>query len=240
MSDTQKYANSKVADIQRQKLIESLIQLSDADLCRMIHGHFENHRTRPGEKAMKDRANEILGDEFAMLNWDENEKLAAQYAQTRIRQTPLFGGSNSANEIVVKELMAGADYNDVETVEWFNGPVELKEMDISLVKAARSGNVYVFGKSSDGEEFKIGMLPPKFIRENPMNIDRCDAKLSLVDYSNGHMKNVAVNVVADVDEMSDDGFGFGLGDGGGGSAPPGMADFVEAVRSLGNGSSMSM
>lgn len=203
MSDVQKYANSKVANDQREQVTEALMRLSDFELCTMIHGHFETHRTLPDEKGMKDTVNRILNDRYgeAEIEWDEKEDLAFSYAQTRIRQTPLLEGSSSATEIVVKERLAGAHIRAVELCNWKNGDIQIKEMDVSLVKEAQSDNVYVFGTSGDGQEFKIGTLPPKFVKENPMNVDRCNAKLSLVDYSNDNMKNVAVSVAVDVDEM---------------------------------------
>lgn len=50
----------------------------------------------------------------------------------------------------------------------------------------------------------MGDLPDNFLRNNPMNVDRCSAEVQFADFSNGKMKNVSVRVVMNSDEMSGD------------------------------------
>lgn len=47
-----------------------------------------------------------------------------------------------------------------------------------------------------------GTISDNFIKDNPMNVEECEAKLQMIDYSNGRLKNITVKVVADVDVMS--------------------------------------
>lgn len=50
----------------------------------------------------------------------------------------------------------------------------------------------------------IGRLPDKFLTNNPMNAEWCEAMLQMTDYSNGKMKNVSARVIVDTDLMSGD------------------------------------
>lgn len=50
----------------------------------------------------------------------------------------------------------------------------------------------------------IGHLPDKFLINNPMIVDVCDAEMQLVDYSNGKGKNLSAKIVVNTDLMSGD------------------------------------
>ena len=65
-------------------------------------------------------------------------------------------------------------------------------------------NVYVLAERADGCHQTIGKLPEKFLTNNQMNVENCEAELQVTDYSNGKMKNVSMRLVADTDLMSGD------------------------------------
>lgn len=215
-----------LADARRDDHYKSLMEMPDRDLCEMIRAHFESHPTLPGEKALKDRANyeltQINGNEqfnqeqkndfvpATNTPFDNNtsmepvvkEELARGYARTRIRETPLKEGNHYLDfrhfdpTALKRELVT-------ETADVSGNSVFVDRVNVELQNNG-AGEVYVLAEQSDGSHRTIGSLPENFLKNNPMNVDSCEAELQIADYSNGNMKNLSAKVVVDTDLMSGD------------------------------------
>ncbi len=234
-----------LADTRRNEHVQKLRDLSDRDLCEMVRAHFESHPTLPGEKVMKDQANQVLAqfesrpanidemtegqkaetqrflsskqslsndgfepvtgptpfDNDNILSSEEREELVQKYAQTRIRETSLKEGNyyldfRHFNPMGIKRESIGEvdqkNGSDVYSVQ--RATVELQRNDV--------GEVHVVAPLIDGGYMTVGSLPDKFLKNNPMNVEYCEAEMQIVDYSNGMMKNVSAAVVVDTDLMS--------------------------------------
>lgn len=141
-------------------------------------------------------------DNDNILTQAAKENLAKNYAQTRIRETPLKEGNYyldfrhfdpTALKCEQIALIRPSGQADVTVARV---GVELQKNDI--------GDVYVLAEQSDGGHRTIGTLPDNFLKNNPMNVDSCEAELQIADYSNGNMKNISARVVVDTDLMSGD------------------------------------
>ena len=210
-----------LADMRREEHQKSLMEMPERDLCEMIRSHFESHPTLPGEKELKDLASQRLvqlesaeevlkKDGFVPaadvpFGTDEDlsvkTKLAADYAQTRIRETSLKEGNYYLDfrHFDPSELKR----NPVDELPRKNGaPVHVDRVDVELQN--NGVDVYVMACQSDGGLRMIGTLPDNFLTNNPMNVDKCEAELQIVDFSNGNLKNISAKVVVDTDLMSGD------------------------------------
>lgn len=224
-----------LVDLRREEHVKSLRELSDRDLCEMVRAHFESHPALPGEKAVKDQANQalaqledmqaavaqkILANKYspqevydqtvgmtllgnAILMPDDREGLIQAYAKTRIRETPLKEGNYYLDfrHFDPTELKR----TPVEELPQNNGQSKIYVDSVKVeLQRATENEVNVVAENSLGGWKFIGHLPDSFLKNNPMNMERCDAELQLVDYSNGNMKNLSARVVVDTDLMSGD------------------------------------
>lgn len=224
-----------LADIRRDEHVKQLRELPDRDLCEMVRAHFESHPTLPGEKAVKDQANQalamledaqnamtqnILQAKFgpkeafeqavgiatlnnSLLAPDDKEELVQAYAKTRIRETSLKEGTYyldfrhfDPTELKRSPVDELPQNNGQSTVYVDKVKVELQKID--------GNEVNVVAENSYGGWKFVGHLPDNFLKNNPMNVDHCEAELQLADYSNGNMKNLSAKVVVDTDLMSGD------------------------------------
>lgn len=224
-----------LADMRREEHVKNLSELSDRDLCEMIRAHFETHPALPGEKNMKDTANQVIHQAENMeqadaqasaaaalnphefmpagetpfdsqnnfLTSEEKDDLVQKYAQTRIRETPLKEGNHYFDwrhfdpTALKREPLGEEPQNEGNTTVYSDRVnVELQKND--------AGEVSVIAEQSDGGFRFIGHLPEKFLANNPMNVEYCSAELEVIDYSNGHMKNLSTHIVVDTDVMSGD------------------------------------
>ncbi len=210
-----------LADYRRSEKETSLREMDDRDMCEMIRMHFNSHPALPGEKAMKDRVNEILDtvkpDESVFLLVPEKRELAEKFAQTCIRETTLKEGNQYLDfrhynpaELERTPLSEYPIHNRnpyVSDPEKDNTDKKTKvHIDVVNVELQKNdaGEVYVLADRSDGGRRTIGSLSEKFLKNNPMNVNYCRAEMELTDYSNGKMKNISAKLVVDTDLMSGD------------------------------------
>ena len=85
----------------RQEQYESLLKLSDRDLCEMVRAHFVSHPCLPGEKAFRDSVNLRLAinDSDSFLSQEEKENYAKAFADTRIREMRLTSSDLDMKDI---------------------------------------------------------------------------------------------------------------------------------------------
>lgn len=194
-----------LGNVHRDEHYDRLIEMPDRDLCEMVRAHFESHKTLPGEKAMKDRVNGLLKqDGDNLMDEDAKKNLARAYANTRIRETS-FIQNNLSVEGLKREYVDMVKEGVIENFD--EGMKDQNTTYIYKVKAELQTNnvdVYVMAEKEDGGLILAGTLPDKFLSNNPMNVNSCEAEIQLVDYSNGKMKNVSARVVVDTDLMSGD------------------------------------
>lgn len=193
---------SVLAGLRRQEQQEQLQELHDRDLCELIRAHFESHPALPGEKILKDTANQILamkddGQEF--LTDDEKKILIRKYADTRIRETGLREGLYYLQDPVSFKFKDSFDLPP----EGNNAPVSIHIIDAELQKT-ESGNINVTVKQKNDGYCFVGTLPDNFMANNPMIVDHCAGELQIADYSNGKLKNISARLVVDTDLMSND------------------------------------
>lgn len=184
-----------LADIRRQEMAEYFSQLDDQDLMEMVSVHFRSHPTLPGEKNLKMMANDKLVND-GHLSENERQEMIQRYAQTRIRETKIDNLYETPPDLSVLKTKLISQ----------NGTVSMSKANVDLVKLP-SGNVAVEEQriwKGQGHSAILGKLPDKFLTNNPMNVELCDAELQIMDYSNGKMKNVSMCVVVDTDLMSGD------------------------------------
>lgn len=215
-STTKSQPVTLIADMHKQEHIDNLRNVDNRDLYEMMRAHFDSHPTLPGEKAVKDRVNDLL-DDYSItkqnmgISEDERASLVDNYVNTRIRQTPLKEGNqyfdfrNFDLSTLKRDIIDPHDLANKVSVPQtvLDGKVIVSNMNVELQKS-ESGNVYVLAELSDGTHRTVGSLPDKFLTNNPMNVDSCRANLQVADYSNGNMKNLSIRVVVDSDLMSGD------------------------------------
>lgn len=203
---------TSLTDMRREEHYQSLMEMPERDMLEMIRAHFESHPTLPGEKELKDKVNNKIENlnnaarmgaapkngQYPPLVWIDGEKesLARQYADTRIRETPVNMAGVRPEDLNRKPVV---EIPQAKT----NSTVYVSRVDVELQKQ-RSGDVYVLAEKADGKHITIGSLQDKFLTNNPMNVDSCKAELQIADYSNGKMKNLSARVVVDTDLMSGD------------------------------------
>lgn len=200
-------------DAEKQKQTYELNRLDAKDLCEMIHNHFESHPTLPGEKALKTAANNFLNETAEGKNpvMTDKQKLdmAKSYADTRIRSTKLILNTQGSKPFEPDKLKLDkidpADYKDHADPYVAKGRISVYETTVELQRREGSKpHVSVLAPLSDGSYQTIGALPPNFLTNSPMNVEYCEGKLQVTDYSNGKLNNVSTRLIVDSDLMSGD------------------------------------
>lgn len=193
---------SPIAELRRQEQYNQLIELRDRDLCGMIKAHFESHPALPGEKIIKDTANQILamkddGQDF--LTEDEKKILTRKYANTRIRETKLKG----EHQYLLDPASFKSENGFTLPPDENNIPIMIHTVKAELQKT-ESGDVNVIAEQENGNYRFVGTLPSNFMVNNPMIVDHCAGELQIADYSNGKLKNISIKLIVDTDLMSND------------------------------------
>lgn len=208
----------------RMEVKDAILSIGiDISLLEMMRAHFESHPTMPGEKEFKDRVNALLDDpdqrENLTITEEEEEWLASKYAETEVRETK-FNGSRIADMYkppvtdpetgkTVKQYKE-PDENKFQLTHWTEGKT-LKGMDIQAyildveLRKVKDG-VNIYAKTSPGAArfTKVGSVPENFLANNPMNVSRCPAQISIEDYSGGKLRNVSERLVVETSRMSGD------------------------------------
>lgn len=189
-----RYPDNKLPELRTARIKEQrekLFGMSDRELCEAVVSHFDSHPAQ--DKDLKTQASEALkanGDTF--LPTYQRDLMVQKFACMRIQEATIKGGRLECDPQLLEH----------DTIATKNAATVYK-IDASLRKC-EDGSVSVMGKQTDGGEVKLGSLPDTFLRNNPMNVDGCDAEVELTDFSNGKMKNLKVRVVTNSDEMSGD------------------------------------
>lgn len=201
--------------------------MTDREVLESVRAHFEHHPALPGEKALRETAGTMLddlntrqhedGSAYTMYDgWSKwadagitRQSLCRDYSVTRIRETSVESNFNlqrlNVDHFVhspVKELdIPGSDVESyVKQQSHFNNNVYVGRIEAMLTKAG--DEVYVSGQDKDGSYYRIGSLPEKFLKNNPMLNDTCRAEIEFADFSFGESKNISLRVVVDTDLMA--------------------------------------
>lgn len=166
-----KKLNNTLADVFRNTHHDSLMELSDRDLCAMVRAHFESHPTLPGEKVLKDQANQ-LSAWFDI--YDEKQKARTQ---------EILAAKPSGPEVMQSVI----DKHAMEDTQEVLSAKPLGEEDVQRVMNRQKGIVFT---PEEREEFVNGYLQTRF-RETPLkegnyyldfrNFDPTVLKKSFVD-----------------------------------------------------------
>lgn len=82
-------------------------------------------------------------------------------------------------------------------------PVQVSKIGVEMRKV--NDEVRVYAKNIEFNKLqRVGTLPQSFLANNPMNVNRCKADITVEDYSNGKKLNVSERLIVDSDLMSGD------------------------------------
>lgn len=196
-----------VSGVRKAERLKSLNELDDRNLCETIRAHFDSHPTLPGEKITKDTAKKLLNDHpegEIKLDAEQRDALIKAYADTCIRQTSVNMAGVHPEDLCL-ETVNPAEHMDADYMQDIVADGRVK-VSIGKAKLQKNGPdmVCVMAKRNDQSYEQLCTVSDKFLKNNPMNVDSCEADLQLVDYSHGEMKNISAKVVVDTDRMSGD------------------------------------
>lgn len=207
----------KVSNLARMRINEttvSLMGMSNEELFHSIKNHFFHDQTLPGDKNLKDTvvaAVKEFGSEFPedmdpyLAEHSRGEtpytkhRIVSEFANARIQQTNIAGVKEHINGID-PALFAGENIGIHEDTA-APGEVNVYKLD-GMLEKTESGEVRVIGTLTNGNQCIMGTLPDNFLANNRMNVENCRADIQIADFSNGKMKNLSFDVVADTDLMS--------------------------------------
>lgn len=181
--------------------IDGGIQMdTDMEALESMRAHFESHPAMPGEKAVRERVNELIENPDLLKDWDpdgtERDRLAEAYAISRYRETRIEDAVDLASGKFPVSSVTKYEQKGMAV------PVQVNRISAELRKVKDGVNVYA--KNASSRYQKVGTLPDSFLANNPMNVGKCAADISVEDFSNGKMKNVSIRLVVDSDRMSGD------------------------------------
>lgn len=194
-----------------------LDELTDRKLFESVQAHFASHPALPGEKVLKDNVNQLMeqlnsrhhedGSSYDMFDgWDDwkdrgvsRDSVMQDFAATRIREASL----GEDFRYIDANSLAHTPVDDAPNVYRIDAKL-LKYGDTVRVLAKSDRPEYTLPSYAAGLYDDVGVLPEKFLKNNPMNADECSAEIVFMDHSNGNLKNLAGYVVVDTDKMSGD------------------------------------
>ncbi len=200
---------ASLANARRDEINSFLFTNGTQEALEAIRAHFNSHPALKGEVKLRERVNELLNNPGALadLNDRERKEIGSEYANTRIREAKLMPRSGEGvintkrgTEENPFDLKSGAFDSFYDKDKGMN--IKEYHIDVELRKTETGVDVYAANRS--GETVKVGALSDNFLKNNPMNVDRCKAEIEIEDFSNGRLKNVSQRVIIDTDIMSGD------------------------------------
>lgn len=172
---------------------EKLYAMSDRELCKAVTAHFNSHPVQVGQKDLKLQAEKALKTEGEVsLSVYQRDTMVYRFSFMQVQETRIKSDKLDYDPHQLDKKMI-CQKNDTAVYK----------LDAMLQKN-KDGSVSVKGKYTDGSEVSLGRLKDNFLRNNPMNVDKCKAEIELSDFSNGKMKNLKFRVVVNSDVMSGD------------------------------------
>lgn len=180
---------------------EKLSGMSDRELCEAVRAHFNSHPMQTEQKDLELQAAEALKKEGEIvLPVCQRGTMINRFSAVQIQEAPIEAGSLECDPHTLGLYRVARTLGLDRAAARHNTAVY--RMDVQLQKE-EDGSVSVIGNTDAGRA-KLCSLPDNFLRSNPMNMDRCDAEVELMDFFNGKTKNPKVCVVVNSDEMSGD------------------------------------
>ena len=181
----------------KQELIEKrrnlLLEKSTEDLAIAVSDYFNAHACLPGQKALKDAAENTLRrlreDPEFELNPNAKAYLAESLAKTAVREVKV--GSLKVQNVTK------ANRDDYAVLKPTN--LNLREAGSEAGKPPRfffEADASIEGRRVLADGCEIGLLPEGFAKNNP-NLS-APALLVLTDYSLGKLANVSYHVIIDL------------------------------------------
>lgn len=174
--DTTSANNLRVlADMHRKEHVQSLKEMPDRDLCEMIRAHFASHPTLPGEKAMKDQANQLIALSDSMRV--EQEEARKEYTQALLaaKLDPEKYAQLSQNPFIEEEKPLLSEKEKEDLAARF---AQTRIRETSL----KEGNYYLDFRHFDPSELSrtnIAVVDQPY--GAPVNVDRIDVELQKND-----------------------------------------------------------
>lgn len=185
----------------KQELIEKrrnlLLEKSTEDLAIAVSDYFNAHACLPGQKALKDAAENTLrmlreDPEFELLP-AAKAYLAESLAKTAVREVKV-------GSLKVQNVTKG-NKDDYAVLKPTN--LKLREAGSEAGKPSRfffEADAFIAGRRVLADGCEIGLLPEGFAKNNP-NLN-APALLILTDYSLGKLANVSYQVIIDLLDAS--------------------------------------
>ena len=181
----------------KQELIEKrrnlLLEKSTEDLAIAVSDYFNAHACLPGQKALKDAAENTLrrlreDPEFELIP-AAKAYLAESLAKTAVREVKV-GSLKVRNVTKVNK-------DDYAVLKPTN--LHLREAGSEAGKPPRfffEADAFIAGRRVLANGYEVGLLPEGFAKNNP-NLS-APALLILTDYSLGKLANVSYHVIIDL------------------------------------------
>lgn len=184
---------------------EEFSRLSDRELVRVIVSYFNHNRTMPGEKEIKDNANDLL----KAIDMKHGTRITAEYRRELIERF----SSLCVKEVKLKAVQAKNETKKNEGVNMPKAgdlPMELKDSEFipvntmkdtyempAMIFGALDDAVCVNGDTLAGKVF--GSLPKGF-RKNHDMLSGLEGTVIATDYSNGKFKNMSYSLLIDLSQ----------------------------------------
>ena len=168
--------------------IEELQTLTDFQLAQTINRYFEENRTLPGEKALKDMAKDLTaelgGEATTQLIGQVRDDLVEQFASLCVKEVKLTKAiaNDQACRIHMTPVNLKSPGVNKENETW-QLPVRIDEQGHAV--------------TLDKDAVSIGMLPDSF-RKNHGTVSGMEASLLMTDYSSGKFKNLSWTLMVDL------------------------------------------
>lgn len=188
-----RYPENTLPDLREMRVQDQenrLYGMSNRELCEAVSAHFASHPTQAGQKDLKEQVEQALWWNETSFTEYQRDTMIFQFSRMQIQETTVKASEYDPKLLSLDVMGEKNDSTAYRT-------------DASLIRED-DGSVSVMTKCKDGNVVSIGQLKDKFLHNNPMNVDWCNAEVQLTDFSNGKMKNVSVRVVMNSDEMSGD------------------------------------
>ena len=181
----------------KQELIEKrrnlLLEKSTEDLAIAVSDYFNAHACLPGQKALKDAAENTLrmlreDPEFELLP-AAKAYLAESLAKTAVREVKV-------GSLKIQNVTKG-NKDDYAVLKPTN--LKLREAGSEAGKPSRfffEADASIAGRRVLANGYEVGLLPEGFAKNNP-NLS-APALLILTDYSLGKLANVSYHVIIDL------------------------------------------
>lgn len=185
---------------------EVLNTLSDEKLVKQIVLYFENNRTMPGEKDLKDRAGILLKEleegTISGVTSEIRKDLVEEFASVLVKETKLIYNPYSTRKFDRKDPselpMTLTDSMPIGN----NTMKDTYELPVTIsIQTNQDKSSFAEAVTEAGQD--MGMIPEGF-QKNHSTIAAMGGTIIATDFSNGNLRNMSYKLVIDLGQTMDD------------------------------------